>query len=230
MENDTFVLPDEYKDVQAVQGCHSVADLCKKVVDNESFIGKLKSERAMPTENDGDDVWNTFFGKTKAVAEKQDWADISPEFAKVAKDAGLVKQQAKPILDFINAENDKKYDEEAFKQLKAEKFKGKESSLTKIDAMLSKVSKESIDGLLDIDNENLIKVYSAFAEIADNFGINESKTPPASANQGKSNNVYNADGSLNAEALNNMQDELLAVPNVPNKQELREAIFKKYGY
>ena len=58
MDENDFTLPEEYKDVQALQGCKSVSDLCKKVVDNESFIGKLKSERAMPTETDSEEVWN----------------------------------------------------------------------------------------------------------------------------------------------------------------------------
>lgn len=227
---DEFVLPDEYKEVQAVQGCKSVEDLCKKIVDSESFIGKLKSERAMPTENDGDDVWGTFFGKTKAVADKQDWSDIDADFAKVAKESGLVKQQAKPILDFINAEKDKKYDPETFKQQKAEKFRGRESSLNKIDAMLGKVSKESLDELLELNNDNLIKVYSAFAEIADKFGLEETKTPPTSNTTTTSDKVFNSDGTVNAEMLEKMQDEILALPNTPDKQTKKQEIFKKYGY
>lgn len=227
---ENFVLPDEYKEVQAVQGCHSVADLCKKIVDNESFIGKLKSERAMPTATDGDDAWNAFFGKTKAVAEQQDWADIDANFANIAKNAGIVKQQAKPILDYINAEKDKGFDPEQFKQMKADAFKGKESTLNKIDAMMAKMSDKSVEDLLDINNDGLIKVYGFLGELAEQMAVKESATPPTTTGTPDTTKVFDSDGKLNAEQLSKMQDEILALPNTPNKQELKDAIFKKYGF
>lgn len=227
---ENFILPDEYKDVQAVQGCHSVADLCKKVVDNESFIGKLKSERAMPTVNDGEDAWNAFFGKTKAIAEQQDWADVDANFANIAKNAGIVKQQVKPILDYINAEKDKGFDPEQFKQMKADTFKGKESTLAKIDAMMAKMSDKSVEDLLEINNDGLIKVYGFLGELAEQMAVKETATPPATNGGSEPTKVFGTDGQLNAEQLSKMQDEILALPNTPNKQELKEAIFKKYGY
>lgn len=230
MENEDFVLPEEYKDVQAVQGCKSVADLCKKVVDSESFIGKLKSERAMPTETDGEEVWNTFLGKVKAVADKQDWSDVDEGFAKVAKDAGLVKQQTKPILDFIQAQKDKEYDADEWESKKKEMFKGREDTENKVNSILAKLSPESVDALNETKNDQLIKVYNVLAELAEKMAVKETATPPASANTPDSTKVFNSDGGLNAEALAKMQDEILNLPNTPNRAELKQEIFKKYGY
>lgn len=229
MNDENFVLPDEFKDVQAVQGCKSVADLCKKVVDSESFIGKLKSERAMPTETDGDDAWNAFFGKVKAVADKQDWSDVDESFAKIAKDAGLVKQQTKPILDFIEAQKDKEYDSAEWESKKNEMFKGREDTKNKVDSMLARLSKESVDVLNGTKNDQLIKLYGVLGELAEKMAVKETATPPAD-NSGSSETLFKADGQLNPEVLAKMQDEILALPNTPNKAELKEAIFKKYGY
>lgn len=229
-DNNDFVLPDEFKDVQAVQGCKSVADLCKKVVDDESFIGKLKSERAMPTENDSDDVWNSFFDKTKAVADKQDWSGMDEEFVKVAKGAGLVKQQTKPILDFIEALKDKDLDEAEFNKMKADAFKGKEDRLNKIDIMLSKLPQEALDKLNATKNEQLVNLYSVFGDIADLFAVKETPTPPATNTNNGGNTLYRQDGTMDKDVLSKMQDELMAIGNVPNKQELKDAIFKKYGW
>lgn len=225
-----FVLPEEFKDVQAVQGCKSVEDLCKKIVDDESFIGKLKSERAMPTETDGEDVWNTFFGKVKAVADKQDWSDIDESFAKVAKDAGLVKQQTKPILDFIEAQKDKEYDGDEWEAKKAEVFKGREGALAKIDSMLSRVSEESLNALNNTKNDQLINVYGVLAELAEKMAVKESPATPSTTGTPDTTKVFNSEGKLNPEALAKMQDEILALPNTPNRQELKEEIFKKYGW
>ena len=230
MNDENFVLPDEFKDVQAVQGCKSVADLCKKVVDSESFIGKLKSERAMPTETDGDDAWNAFFGKVKAVADKQDWSDVDENFAKIAKDAGLVKQQTKPILDFIEAQKDKEYDSAEWESKKAEMFKGREDTKNKVDSMLARLSKESVDVLNGTKNDQLIKLYGVLGELAEKMAVKETATPPADNSNGSSDTLFKADGQLNPEVLAKMQDEILALPNTPNKAELKEAIFKKYGY
>lgn len=229
MENE-FELPEEYKDVQAVQGCKSVADLCKKVVDSESFIGKLKSERAMPTETDSEEVWNNFFGKIKAVADKQDWSDVDADFANIAKNAGLVKQQTKPILDFIQAQKDKEYDSAEWEAKKAEKFKGRDDTLNKINSMLSRLSKESVDALEETKNDQLIKVYDVLGELAEKMAVKETATPPASGNSNDSNKVFNVDGRLNPEVLAKMQDEILNLPNTPNKAELKAEIFKKYGW
>lgn len=229
MDNE-FVLPEEYKDVQSLQGCKSVDDLCKKIVDDESFIGKLKSERAMPTETDGEEAWNAFFGKVKAVADKQDWSDVDESFAKVAKDAGLVKQQTKPILDFIQAQKDKEYDSTEWDNKKAEAFKGRESVLDKIDSMLSKVSQESLDALESTKNDQLIKVYGVLAELAEKMAVKESPATPSSTSTPDTSKVFDSNGQLNKEALSKMQDEILALPNVPNKNELKAEIMKKYGW
>ena len=229
MDNE-FVLPDEYKEVQAVQGCKSVEDLCKKIVDDESFIGKLKSERAMPTETDGEEAWNAFFGKVKAVADKQDWSDVDEGFAKIAKDAGLVKQQTKPILDFIQAQKDKEYDAEEWETKKAEAFKGREDVLGKVNSILSRVSQESQDALNGTKNDQLIKVYGVLAESADKMAVKEAPATPSTIGTPDTSKVFNNEGKLNSEALSKMQDEILALPNTPNKQELKEAIFKKYGW
>lgn len=229
MDNE-FVLPEEYKDVQSLQGCKSVDDLCKKIVDDESFIGKLKSERAMPTETDSEETWNAFFGKVKAVADKQDWSDVDESFAKVAKDAGLVKQQTKPILDFIQAQKDKEYDSTEWDNKKAEAFKGRESVLDKIDSMLSKVSQESLDALESTKNDQLIKVYGVLAELAEKMAVKESPATPSSTSTPDTLKVFDSNGQLNKEALSKMQDEILALPNVPNKNELKAEIMKKYGW
>ena len=229
MDNE-FVLPEEYKDIQSLQGCKSVDDLCKKIVDDESFIGKLKSERAMPTETDGEEAWNAFFGKVKAVADKQDWSDVDESFAKVAKDAGLVKQQTKPILDFIQAQKDKEYDSTEWDNKKAEAFKGRESVLDKIDSMLSKVSQESLDALESTKNDQLIKVYGVLAELAEKMAVKESPATPSSTSTPDTSKVFDSNGQLNKEALSKMQDEILALPNVPNKNELKAEIMKKYGW
>ncbi len=228
--DENFVLPDEYKDVQAVQGCKSVADLCKKVVDDESFIGKLKSERAMPTATDGEEVWNNFFGKVKAVADTQDWSDVDAEFAKVAKDAGLVKQQTKPILDFIQAQKDKEYDSAEWESKKKEMFKGREDTENKINSMLSRLSQESVDALNNTKNDQLIQVYKVLGELAEKMAVKETATPPASPGTPDNTKVFNSNGELNAEALAKMQEEILNLPNTPNKAELKAEIFKKYGY
>lgn len=229
-QNNDFVLPEEYKDIQSLQGCKSVQDLCKKIVDDESFIGKLKSERAMPTETDGEDVWNTFFGKVKAVAEKQDWSDVDESFAKIAKDAGLVKQQTKPILDFIQAQKDKEYDSAEWETKKAETFKGREDTLNKINSMLSKVSQESLEALNGTKNDQLIKVYGVLAELADKMAVKESPATPATNAAPDTSKVFDSNGNLNKEALSKMQDEILALPNTPNKNDLKEEIYKKYGW
>lgn len=230
MDENDFTLPEEYKDVQALQGCKSVSDLCKKVVDNESFIGKLKSERAMPTENDGEEVWNNFFGKVKAVADKQDWSDVDESFAKIAKDAGLVKQQTKPILDFIQAQKDKEYDSAEWESKKKEMFKGREDTENKINSMLARLSKESVDALNETKNDQLVKLYGVLGELAEKMAVKETATPPASGNSNDSTKVFNSDGKLNPEVLAKMQDEILNLPNTPNKAELKAEIFKKYGW
>lgn len=229
-ENNDFVLPESYKDVQAVQGCKSVEDLCKKIVDDESFIGKLKSERAMPSENDSDDVWSAFFDKTKAVADKQDWSDMDEEFVKAAKGAGLVKQQTKPILDFIESLKDKDLDETEFNRMKADAFKGKEDRLNKIDIMLAKLPQEALDKLNATKNEQLVNLYSVFGDIADLFAVKETPTPPTTSTNTSGNTLYRQDGTMDKEVLSKMQDELMKIGNVPNKQELKDAIFKKYGW
>ena len=230
MEENVFELPEEFREVQSLQGCKSVADLCKKVVDSESFIGKLKSERAMPTETDSEEVWNNFFGKVKAVADKQDWSDVDESFAKIAKDAGLVKQQTKPILDFIQAQKDKEYDSDEWEAKKAEKFKGRDDTLNKINSMLGRLSKESVDALNETKNDQLIKVYDVLGELAEKMAVKETATPPASASTNDSTKVFNSDGKLNADVLAKMQDEILNLPNTPNKAELKAEIFKKYGW
>ena len=230
MDENVFELPEEYKDVQAVQGCKSVADLCKKVVDSESFIGKLKSERAMPTETDSEEVWNNFFGKVKAVADKQDWSDVDEGFAKIAKDAGLVKQQTKPILDFIQAQKDKEYDSAEWESKKKEMFKGREDTENKINSMLARLSQESVDALNETKNDQLVKLYGVLGELAEKMAVKETATPPASASTNDSTKVFNSDGRLNADVLAKKQDEILNLPNTPNKAELKAEIFKKYGW
>ncbi len=229
MENE-FVLPDEYKDVQVLQGVTSVSDLCKRIIDKESFIGKLQSERAMPNENDGDDVWKGFFDKTKAVADKQDWSGMDEEFIKVAKESGLVKQQAKPIMDYIMALSDKTYDPEQWNTLKNERFKGKEAQLDKINAMLSKIPQKSIEAMMEIKNDQLLNVYDVFSDLADAFAVKEGMPPPVSSNASNQSAVYDKDGNIDHDVLSRMQDEIMAIGNVPNKKELKDAIFKKYGY
>lgn len=230
MENNEFVLPEEYKDVQAVQGCKSVEDLCKKIVDDESFIGKLKSERAMPSETGSEEEWNTFFGKVKAVAEKQDWSDVDESFAKIAKDAGLVKQQTKPILDFIQAQKDKEYDGNEWETKQAEMFKGREDVLGKINSMLSRVSQESRDALDGTKNDQLLKLYGVLGELAEKMAVKESPATPSSTSAPDTSKVFDSNGNLNKEALSKMQDEILALPNTPNKNELKAEIMKKYGW
>ena len=230
MEDNEFTLPEEYKDVQSVQGCKSVADLCKKIVDDESFIGKLKSERAMPNETDGEEAWNNFFGKVKAVAEKQDWSDVDENFAKIAKDAGLVKQQTKPILEFIQAQKDKEYDGAEWEAKKAEMFKGRDDTLNKINSMLSRVSQESRDALDGTKNDQLIKLYGVLGELAEKMAVKESPATPATTGTPDTSKVFDSNGNLNKEALSKMQDEILALPNTPDKNDLKEAIYKKYGW
>ena len=54
-------------------------------------------------------------------------------------------------------------------------------------------------------------------------------TPPATPT-GTSGTLYKQDGTMDTDVLSKMQDELMAIGNVPNKQELKDAIFKKYGW
>jgi glycine betaine/choline ABC-type transport system substrate-binding protein len=84
--------------------------------------------------------------------------------------------------------------------------------------------------LLEINNDGLIKVYGFLGELAEQMAVKETATPPATNGGSEPTKVFGTDGQLNAEQLSKMQDEILALPNTPNKQELKEAIFKKYGY
>lgn len=226
-----FVLPEEYKSTQSLQGVNSIAELCKKFVENESFIGKLKSERAIPNETDGDDIWNQFIGKKRAIVEKQDFNGIDESIAKVLKDSGIAKQEAKPLLDFLKAENDKRFDGEEWNRIKKDKFVGKEKLVENAETLLGRLSDEVKSDLKKVPNEVLAFVYSALGETADIFAVKE---PIAPTNNGSAfqptNSVYNADGSLNNEAFSKMQDEMIAVGNVPDKQERKDAIMKKWGY
>lgn len=229
-QENVFELPEEYKDVQSVQGCKSVSDLCKRIVDNESFIGKLKSERAMPNANDSDEVWNNFIGKTKAVAESQDWTDTDEALAKVFKDAGIVKQQSKSVIDYFKAQEDKLYDEADFNTRKNDMFKGKETTARRIDSMLSRIDKGVLEELNNTKNDQLLSVYKVLGEIADKMAVEESHTPPTTTTTPDTTKVFDQNGKINADVLSKMQDEILAIPNVPNKQELKAEIFKKYGW
>ena len=114
--------------------------------------------------------------------------------------------------------------------MKADAFKGKESTLNKIDAMMAKMSDKSVEDLLEINNDGLIKVYGFLGELAEQMAVKESITPPTTTGTPDATKVFDNDGKLNAEQLSKMQDEILALPNTPNKQELKDAIFKKYGF
>ena len=95
---------------------------------------------------------------------------------------------------------------------------------------MSRVSQESQDALNGTKNDQLIKVYGVLAELADKMAVKEAPATPSTVGTPDTSKVFNNEGKLNSEALSKMQDEILALPNTPNKQELKEAIFKKYGW
>ena len=225
-----FTIPDEYKDKAWASQMHSVEDMWKKIDNQEKYISKGQ----LPHRDSSESDIEAFTEKMKKYTSELDYSDLTgndAELAKALKESGVPKFQAKEVVKLIKGREAKEYGEEEFANLLNEKFKGRESDLSKAKDMLKEMGEEKSTALLSKRNDIVADVMDIFAEVCKKYNVGSAtamaKLSDTAALGSSPSNILDWNKSETRAAYKKELDEWYANPMATEEQ--KRAIMRKYG-
>lgn len=215
-------IPTEYADAGALanvrteDGKLDVAKLCKKVVNQESLLGK----RAHPTKDSPDnevDEYMTAMSKDNPLDETAfDGIDSAKALKETLRNAGLLTKQVKMILDAYKTDLNQQYSEAEFTQMLNDNLTREEVEIAK-----KVMSENAWNDTMASRNKEAITRLKMIAEVGKAYNVGEkgigAGTMSAMPQQKK---------GMCQEYVNEMMEA--ARRNASAKE--KDAIMSKYGY